>query len=416
MYCRIILLFLSVGSASIVPLAELSTLSEPSLPTEYSQGLEISGLEFSHGANVSGKLSTRALNPHFQNKTFQLVSLKDEDNPVFETTAPPSTIWQGLPGSQWDDSSKDQVVKAWNMAMKLATTSVASLEDLLPGSNNYDAFLHQTVVVDGVCKAMKSDPTRTTNQYLLCYRTFLAANNLAYGQLFGADPENIQLIYDNFVRIVEQTENLDGNGNGVPGADGFIRDNTPIYLTMGPTLIDTKGENICNGKGPSDAATQAAAVVADGTKVFADSTNDVPADAWLIHFCPAFFMLPRMEDGLAMLENGSAQKQWFCNLNNLDSGARALLHEITHLPWVLNTNFGVRERYGFEVATSSRNADSYAWMSVYNFYNSLDFCQGVKYTGKFESPQSCITDVWPNNVAKLVNNQWPSYTKQYKTS
>lgn len=77
--------------------------------------------------------------------------------------------------------------------MVLAKEAVSSLEAVQPGSPNYQLFESETVVVDGVCQAMKSDPTRMTNQYLLCYRTFIAASNLAYGQLFAADPLNIGL-------------------------------------------------------------------------------------------------------------------------------------------------------------------------------------------------------------------------------
>jgi hypothetical protein len=76
--------------------------------------------------------------------------------------------------------------------MLLSQAAVSSLEDIAPGSPNYQLFQSQTVVVDGVCQAFKTDATRMTNQYLLCYRTFIAAHNLAYGQLFAADPENVQ--------------------------------------------------------------------------------------------------------------------------------------------------------------------------------------------------------------------------------
>lgn len=76
--------------------------------------------------------------------------------------------------------------------MKMAVAAVSSLNDIQPGSPSYESFLYQTVVVDGVCQAMKKDTTRSTSQFLLCYRHFIAANHLAYGQMFGADPENVQ--------------------------------------------------------------------------------------------------------------------------------------------------------------------------------------------------------------------------------
>jgi hypothetical protein len=91
----------------------------------------------------------------------------------------------------YNDLFRDVVVKAWNLAMVLAKEAISSLEAVQPGSPNYQLFESQTVVVDGICKAMKTDQTRMTSQYLLCYRSFIAARNLAYGQLFGADPEGI---------------------------------------------------------------------------------------------------------------------------------------------------------------------------------------------------------------------------------
>lgn len=76
------------------------------------------------------------------------------------------------------------------MMMQLVVKAYSDLTEIAPGSPSYQLFQSQTAS-DGICQAMKKDPTRNTPAYLLCYRTFIAANNYAYGQLFGADPENI---------------------------------------------------------------------------------------------------------------------------------------------------------------------------------------------------------------------------------
>ncbi|CZR53615.1 uncharacterized protein PAC_03495 [Phialocephala subalpina] len=348
---------------------------------------------------------------------------------VYETTAPKSTVWQGVNGVQWDQWSQDVVVKAWALMMEMAVKAPSDLTDLTPSGPSYQLFQSQTTS-DGICQAMMKDPTRSTPAYLLCYRTFIAANNYAYGQLFGADPENIDFIIANFERIDTELENLQSTGGTNPGADGFIRAGNLLYLTMGPTLHALNGANICDG------GTQAFAVVATGTQEFS-ANQYVSADAWIIHFCPAFFQLPRMERQLWDLQQGGVPKETICNLNNLDSTARALLHEVTHLPWVLNTNYyqSDPEKYGFYTATSyatdaggnqathtksfsSRNADSYAWMAVYNFWNSVKECQGIKYTGTNQAAAGCNTDVWPSTpdvngrlYPKLVKNQWNNYVK-----
>lgn len=87
--------------------------------------------------------------------------------------------------------SRDVVVKAWAGMMDMARFANATLSLLLPDTAAYQLFQDQTIVVEGICQAMKKDPTRNTPAYLLCYRSFLAANNLAYGQLFAADTEQL---------------------------------------------------------------------------------------------------------------------------------------------------------------------------------------------------------------------------------
>jgi len=56
-----------------------------------------------------------------------------------------------------------------------------------------------------------------------------------------------------------------------------------------------------------------------------------PEGTQMIHFCPPFFddKKARMETQLQILETDESKKAEICNLANLDSTARVLLHEIT---------------------------------------------------------------------------------------
>ncbi|KAF8856237.1 hypothetical protein BDZ45DRAFT_745674 [Acephala macrosclerotiorum] len=436
--------------AFVVPvvLASVLRFSAPPPTSRELQAIEEPPLLFSQGLKVDQHYFDTLLDLKVEVEVNNKSSSNLFRRYVPETTAPPSTIWQGVNGNQWDTWSQDVVVKAWAEMMEMAKYAVEKIEEVMPDSAAYQLFQQQTTLVNGVCQSMKKDTTRSTPEYLLCYRTFIAAHNLAYGQLFGADPENIQLIRDNFQRIIDQTENLAAEAVGVPAANGFIRANTPVYLTLGNALHNLAGKNICEATtqgndfisisvSRADYALKAFAVVASGTQEFS-SNSFVPGNAYIIHFCPPFFQLPRMERQRWDLSNGGLPKETWCNLNLLDSTARALLHEVTHLPWVLNTNAKEKEieRYGFYSATaygsnyggvnqapftktvSSRNADSYAWMAVYNFWNGVDKCQGVRYTGVNQAPSRCNTDVWPDTPdangklwPKLIKTQWNNYAK-----
>ena len=93
-------------------------------------------------------------------------------------------------------SYSDVVVKAWKSALDLATRASGNLLSVMEGSASYKAFWDTTIAE---CKFayLKKNPSEMTaaskKQMLNCYRHFLAAHNLAYGQYFGADPENIEL-------------------------------------------------------------------------------------------------------------------------------------------------------------------------------------------------------------------------------
>lgn len=46
-------------------------------------------------------------------------------------------------------------------------------------------------------------------------------------------------------------------------------------------------------------------------------------------------------------------------------------------------------------------------------------CKGIKYTGQYQIPGSCNTDVWPStpvDKAKPIKNQWNAYEKGKYTS
>lgn len=89
---------------------------------------------------------------------------------------------------------RDVVVKAWRNALNIASLVATSLTALAPGSAAYTAFEAET---KPACSTLQKDPNTLSaagrKDYMRCYRIFLAANNLAYGQYFGADPENIGL-------------------------------------------------------------------------------------------------------------------------------------------------------------------------------------------------------------------------------
>ena len=92
-----------------------------------------------------------------------------------------------------DNTNSDVVVRAWKNAIQLAKDASASLKDIMPDSAKYNAFWDQN---QEKCKKLKDGKTLSAAGKAmrnLCYRHFIAQNNLAYGQYFGADPENIQL-------------------------------------------------------------------------------------------------------------------------------------------------------------------------------------------------------------------------------
>ncbi|KUJ12546.1 uncharacterized protein LY89DRAFT_738322 [Mollisia scopiformis] len=151
----------------------------------------------------------------------------------------------------------------------------------------------------------------------------------------------------------------------------------------------------------------------------------LPQNAQMLHFCPAFFDINQ----LGRMEFQTEESSF--SLDKLDSTARCLLHELTHLPWTLNTNLNDEpkdKRGWFEVITfavdvdkqssaqtpntktfRALNADNYAWMAIYNYFNSLDKCAGIRYTGENQGPSTCNADVWPQDALKPVKTTWNSW-------
>ena len=55
-----------------------------------------------------------------------------------------------------------------------------------------------------------------------------------------------------------------------------------------------------------------------------------PIGATIMNFCDPFFKLPRMEELLSKLVSDRAGNQaQICNIDNLDSSAQVMLHEMT---------------------------------------------------------------------------------------
>ncbi|KAH8810889.1 hypothetical protein F5884DRAFT_854262 [Xylogone sp. PMI_703] len=340
--------------------------------------------------------------------------------PDLETEAPPGTVWQGLAGSQWDDWKKDVVVKAWRNAITLASKAAVSLEAVAPGGETFKTFAASAT---DECEIIREDPRTLTKtaqkQYNLCYRKYLAQYSLAYGQFFGAEPRKIGDVVANFKKLVDQVEKLDAPER-----------TDELYLTYGSSITVMGGDNQCVSGAQAVTIPASATAEVQGTSV--------PSTAIIIHLCDDFFSMGRLEDQLEKLNTeGNPHQATYCNLNNIDSTARVLLHEMTHLPWTLDTNRSdkVRDIIGYAapgntnfdalvsnsvVVTSknqatitnfvTKNADSYAMTALYDYFNNLKECQGERYSGpNAANGGNCNADIWPNDIPKLVKTTWNNY-------
>ena len=62
------------------------------------------------------------------------------------------------------------------------------MDEIAPGGGLWDSAAQLLNELKSACGGLLPE-----NQKNNCYRTTIAVANLAYGQLFGADPENVAL-------------------------------------------------------------------------------------------------------------------------------------------------------------------------------------------------------------------------------
>ena len=93
----------------------------------------------------------------------------------------PGTEWYGLLNNQWDDAHQNVVLRAWDGAMNMAKAASTSLLDMSAEGQLW-------MELDEACKGRKGTPSGWN-----CLRMYYAKENPAYHQMFGADPENIQM-------------------------------------------------------------------------------------------------------------------------------------------------------------------------------------------------------------------------------
>jgi hypothetical protein len=77
--------------------------------------------------------------------------------------------------------------------LKLAEAAANSLDVIKPGSEEYEAWRPE---VEKECAHLKKGEGLSAvgkREFNNCYRSFIADRNVAYGQFFGADPENIEM-------------------------------------------------------------------------------------------------------------------------------------------------------------------------------------------------------------------------------
>jgi hypothetical protein len=157
-----------------------------------------------------------------------------------------------------------------------------------------------------------------------------------YTQLFGADPEKVKALSDNFEKLK----------SGIANQNADKRNNNLIYLTA-MTEAYAKGErrtpnnNICKGA-------QAFVIPIDHMQFYEDMQKMParfptagkgfipPGNAYIINFCQAFFDAPDLTAKLYNLEHGG-KKEDLCNLKNLDTtGIR--LEAAFHIEAMLTSN------------------------------------------------------------------------------
>lgn len=143
--------------------------------------------------------------------------------------------------------------------------------------------------------------------------------------------------------------------------------------------------------------------------------NDIEAryritDSTLIVFCPAWYSGTSVPGSQALtmqrvlegkLRGGD---QSVCDLGQVDSQARVLVHEWTHINWIKPpSGTGDEGGYGWEESANTANAgynaaaanaDNYAWFAVYHYWNNMN--QGG-HTCPVPQGATC-QDVWPTGA------------------
>lgn len=152
----------------------------------------------------------------------------------------------------------------------------------------------------------------------LTLRELIADLDPAYTQLFGADPEKVKALAENFEKIK----------SGIANQNSDKRNNNLIYLTTMTETYEVGWEriaanNVCKG-------TQAFVIRIDQMQFYEEMQNTParypsagkgfipPGNAYMINFCPMFFDAPDLTAKLYDLDQGG-KKEDICNLKNLDT-------------------------------------------------------------------------------------------------
>ncbi|KAH7068315.1 hypothetical protein BKA63DRAFT_570423 [Paraphoma chrysanthemicola] len=366
-----------------------------------------------------------------------------------DTVEPPdSTVFYDVKDWQWDQDhansvDKSRVKTAWTMSLDLIDKAISQLTSLESRTAAYENSPGMVFDQAGIPKDV--------GQRKLALRRFIAQVDPAYTQMFAADRSTIGLIHNNFKKV----------RNGITNKDAEGRNNNLIYLTamkknarqikmkenawgVEPWKLDA-----CNGHNENDPPAQAFVAPINTMQWYVDMQAEPakwdtpgaapppPKDALVINFCNDFFAARDLTAQLQRLRDGEPNQN-ICNLAELDTTERILIHEMTHPIFTLNTNSNpaifditgfvtvakgsieqssakslqrAKQYQAARVAnTISLTAESYAWYAIYSYMNNLDACAGVIWNANpLYTAGQCAADVWPPNVNKIVKNNWRCY-------
>ncbi|KAF1834397.1 hypothetical protein BDW02DRAFT_621462 [Decorospora gaudefroyi] len=383
--------------------------------------------------SVIGTFVQNTIPPRSARRNLVTLDVRNPEDEPDDLIGPDSTVFYDVRDWQWDQThdghtDRKRVKAAWAMARELIESAKRQLKDLETSVDKFANSPYANQRPDGL--------PLSGSEVQLEIRKYIARYDPAYTQIFAADQHSIGFIHNNFAKVLD----------GVTKQDAEGRDNMEIYLTAIKSEaypVDAPTEDLCLGK--EGRLTQAFVIQAKSTlwwKKMVDTVGkevSIPEDSWTINFCQGFFDTADMTAKLNELENGGNQQD-VCNLANIDSTARVLVHEWTHFPFTLNTNekkvgqsaelqddwvgydkaasrsFVSTGRKGDKKklsqvtkvdAYSGKNADSYAWFAVYGYMNNLDGCAGVHWTdAALYTASDCRADVWPPGEKKFVKNNW----------